>query len=64
MQLLFVLLPLALLFAALMVGLFIWAVRKGQFEDLETPPLRILFDDEPVEKKPDGQAPADGKDDR
>jgi len=42
----FVLLPLALLIAAIAVGLFIWAARTGQFDDLETPAVRILFDDE------------------
>ena len=42
----FVLLPLALLIAAIAVGLFIWAARSGQFDDLETPAVRILFDDE------------------
>jgi cbb3-type cytochrome oxidase maturation protein len=45
----FVLLPLALLIAAIAVGFFIWAARSGQFDDLETPAVRILFDeDEPV----------------
>jgi cbb3-type cytochrome oxidase maturation protein len=42
----FVLLPLALLIAAIAVGFFIWAARDGQFDDLETPAVRILFDDE------------------
>jgi cbb3-type cytochrome oxidase maturation protein len=42
----FVLLPLALLIAAIAVGFFIWAARTGQFDDLETPAMRILFDDE------------------
>jgi cbb3-type cytochrome oxidase maturation protein len=42
----FVLLPLALLIAAIAVGLFIWAAMTGQFDDLETPAVRILFDDE------------------
>jgi cbb3-type cytochrome oxidase maturation protein len=51
MELILVLLPLALLFAGLAVALFIWAVRKGQFDDLETPAMRILFDDEPAPKK-------------
>jgi cbb3-type cytochrome oxidase maturation protein len=41
----FVLLPLALLIAAIAVGLFIWAARTGQFDDLDTPAIRILFDD-------------------
>jgi cbb3-type cytochrome oxidase maturation protein len=42
----FVLLPLALLIAAIAVGLFVWAAKTGQFDDLETPAVRILFDDE------------------
>jgi len=42
----FVLLPLALLIAAIAVGLFIWAARTGQFDDLDTPAVRMLFDDE------------------
>ena len=46
METIFVLLPLALLIAAIAVGFFIWAARSGQFDDLETPAVRILFDDE------------------
>jgi cbb3-type cytochrome oxidase maturation protein len=46
METIFVLLPLALLIAAIAVGFFIWAARSGQFDDLDTPAVRILFDDE------------------
>ncbi len=46
METIFVLLPLALLIAAIAVGFFIWAARTGQFDDLETPAVRMLFDDE------------------
>jgi len=42
----FVLLPLALVIAAIAVGFFIWAAWSGQFDDLDTPAVRILFDDE------------------
>jgi cbb3-type cytochrome oxidase maturation protein len=45
METIFVLLPLALLIAAIAVGLFVWAARTGQFDDLDTPAVRILFDD-------------------
>ncbi len=48
MEAIFVLLPLALLIAAIAVGFFIWAARTGQFDDLDTPAVRILFDDEPA----------------
>ena len=46
METIFVLLPLALLIAAIAVGFFIWAARTGQFDDLDTPAIRMLFDDE------------------
>lgn len=53
METVFVLLPLALLIAAIAAGFFIWAARTGQFDDLETPPVRMLFDDvEPTATKP------------
>ena len=53
METVFVLLPLALLIAAIAAGFFIWAARTGQFDDLETPPVRMLFDDvEPTVTKP------------
>jgi len=48
----FVLLPLALLIATIAVGFFIWAASSGQFDDLETPAVRILFDDEEVAPRP------------
>jgi cbb3-type cytochrome oxidase maturation protein len=47
MAVMYLLLPAALLFAGGAVGVFVWAVRSGQFDDLETPALRILGDDDP-----------------
>jgi cbb3-type cytochrome oxidase maturation protein len=44
---LYIVLPLALLVAGGAVFAFVWTVRSGQLDDLETPPRRILFDDEP-----------------
>lgn len=43
---LYIVLPLALLIAGLAVGAFVWVVRSGQLDDVDTPPLRILFDDD------------------
>lgn len=41
----------ASLFAALIfLAAFIWAVKTGQFDDNETPPYRMLFDDDKVEE--------------
>jgi len=47
MTMLYLILPIALLFAATAVAAFVWVVRSGQLDDVDTPPRRILFDDEP-----------------
>jgi cbb3-type cytochrome oxidase maturation protein len=38
------LLPIALILGAVFAGLFLYAVRSGQFDDLDDPPRRILKD--------------------
>jgi cbb3-type cytochrome oxidase maturation protein len=38
------LLPVALVLGGVFAGLFIWAVRSGQYDDLDDPPERILHD--------------------
>lgn len=48
MSVIFVVLPLAVLFSGLAVAAFLWSTRSGQLDDLETPPLRILGDAAPV----------------
>jgi cbb3-type cytochrome oxidase maturation protein len=45
MTVLFIVLPLALIIAGGAVIAFIWSVKRGQFDDLDTPPHRILHDD-------------------
>ena len=46
MIVLYLILPLALLLAGVAVAAFAWTVRSGQLDDVDTPPRRILFDDE------------------
>ena len=64
MDVVFVLLPLMLVLAGIGVAAFIWAVRSGQFEDLETPAVRLLFDDddgaEPAERNGTADGPQNG----
>lgn len=50
MSVVYVVLPLALLIAAVAVAAFAWAAKRGQFDDLETPAHRMLHDDDPVEQ--------------
>lgn len=46
MSVIYVVIPVALVIATAAVGAFIWAARRGQFDDLDTPAVRMLFDDE------------------
>jgi cbb3-type cytochrome oxidase maturation protein len=46
MSVLFFLIPLGLLFVGGALGAFHWAARDGQFDDLHTPSIRVLLDDE------------------
>lgn len=46
MDVLFIVVPLAIVFVALMVWAFVWATQGGQFDDLQTPAVRMLADDD------------------
>lgn len=43
---LYLLIPLAMLFALVVGLLLMWAIRSGQYDDLEGPAHRILMDDD------------------
>jgi len=58
MTILLLLIPLSLVLLGVAVWAFVWAVRRGQFDDLDTPALDILSDRD--EREP---APRDGDDD-
>jgi len=57
MSIIFLILPITLLLSAAAVIAFAWATRSGQFDDLETPALRLLHD-EPLRAEPVSQAEA------
>ncbi len=40
------LIPIALFLGALGLGAFLWALRSGQYEDLDGAAVRVLLDDE------------------
>jgi cbb3-type cytochrome oxidase maturation protein len=46
MRILIVLIPISLVLLGVAIGAFIWAVRRGQFDDLETPAIAVLADDD------------------
>ena len=47
MSVLFLVVPLATVFVGVAVWAFVWATRRGQFDDLDTPAVRVLHDDTP-----------------
>ena len=53
MSIIYVLIPLAVIIVASAIGVFFWAVKSNQFEDLDRQGYSILFDDDlsPEEKK-------------
>lgn len=67
MSVILIMIPAALLLAGLGVLAFVIAVKRGQFDDLDTPALRAVFDDDadmnpksaqnqsPIPKSPDSQ---------
>jgi cbb3-type cytochrome oxidase maturation protein len=53
MSVLYIVVPVALALVALAVAAFLWAARRGEFDDVETPALRaVLDDDSPAESTP------------
>ena len=46
MTILYLLIPLGLVLLGVAAWAFMWAVRSGQFDDMEGPAHRILMDDD------------------
>ncbi len=58
MNIIFVLIPIAILFVVIAGAVFFWAIRSEQFEDLDRQGSNILFDEEqrplpPLEQHPE-----------
>jgi cbb3-type cytochrome oxidase maturation protein len=45
-NILYFLIPLGLLLLTCGIAAFFWAVRSGQFDDLETPAMSVVMDDD------------------
>ena len=56
MSMLAILIPLGLVLVVVAVLIFLWAVKNGQFEDLDSPAWSVVLDDE---KKPNQAGKAD-----
>ncbi len=51
MSILFFLIACSIVLALIFLGAFFWAHRNGQNDDLYTPSVRMLFDDEVKEEE-------------
>jgi len=48
MEIIYLLIPISLILLGLIVWVLMWAVRDGQYDDLEGPAHRILMDEDKV----------------
>ena len=51
MEIVFLLVVVSLFFIALLAGALYWAIKSGQFDDMEGAAQRILIDDDQPEEK-------------
>ncbi len=60
MSVLFIVVPLAIVVVAVAIGAWIWSARSGQYDDLDTPAVRMLRDDDvdPAPRRPSGRGDA------
>jgi len=65
MEVIYWLIPAMILLGLIMVGVLVWAVKSGQYEDLEGDAHRILMDDDdpllPNRQPPNRQRKTAGK---
>lgn len=58
MEVTFVLIGITVVLVLAIAVVLLWAVRSGQFEDLEGPAWRVVMDDDRADAKPGAMAPA------
>ena len=46
MSIIYVLIPIAMIFVSIAVWVFFWAVKSDQYEDLDREGINILFDED------------------
>ncbi len=65
MEIIYLLIPLSVILVGVIIWVFLWAIRSGQFDDLEGPAHRILMDDDsPRLTQAEGERESEGKGER
>ncbi len=67
MDILYLLVPLSVVLVFLIAAVFLWALRSGQFDDLEGPAFKVLLDDDrprvPISKPDEPNSAPDVRED-
>ncbi len=58
MEILYLIIPLSVFLIIIVGWLFMWAVRSGQFDDLEGPAHRIIMDEDIIVQDDDKKNPS------
>jgi cbb3-type cytochrome oxidase maturation protein len=57
MNIIFVLIPLSIVILIAAIWAFFWAIKSGQYDDMDSPAWRVVFDDDrqppAVDSRPD-----------
>jgi cbb3-type cytochrome oxidase maturation protein len=53
MDILYLLIPISLIFVAIIAWVFIWSVKSGQYDDMEGPAHEILMDNDSIQPAED-----------
>lgn len=53
MEIIYLLIPIALILVAVIIWIFMWAVKSDQFDDLEGPAHKIIMDNDKASNKKD-----------
>ncbi|WP_028863735.1 cbb3-type cytochrome oxidase assembly protein CcoS [Psychromonas aquimarina] len=61
MSIIYVLIPIAMVFVAIAVAVFFWSVKSNQYDDLDREGINILFDEEMRENTDNKTAQAEKK---
>jgi cbb3-type cytochrome oxidase maturation protein len=61
MEIIYLLIPLSVILVGLIIWIFLWAIRSGQFDDLEGPAHSIIMDDDSPQIPEADQDSGDGK---
>ena len=49
MDILYLLIPISIIFVVIIAWVFVWSVKSGQYEDMEGPAYKILMDNDSIQ---------------